>query len=106
METIIIYFFVVLLFLLLYLLNQEKKCRQTVEKQLYYYDRQRYYRQERQKIIEHYCIQYMQGKVDLETTLHNLKTNLSANSGGDNDWLKEYKRIKKILLAQQEKASD
>lgn len=102
METTIIYFFVVLSFILLYLLSNEKQRRQALEKQLNYYDRQRFYRQERQKIIEHYCRQFRQGKVDLEITLHNLETDLSANSGGDNDWLQEYKSIKKILLAEQD----
>jgi len=105
MASIISYFLVVLLFILLYLFNQEKKHRQDAEKQLYRYGRQQFYRQERQKIIEHFCIQYMQGKIDLETTIHNLETNLSANSGGDNDWLQEFKSIKKILLAPLKKAS-
>ena len=103
--TIIVFSAVAVMFAVLYLLNRERKNRQDLEKQLYYYDRQRYYRQERQKIIEHHCIQHMQGKVDLKTTLQKLENDLSAHSGGDNDWRQEYRSVQKILLAQQEKAS-
>ncbi len=105
METAIIYFLVVLLSLLLYLFNLAKIHRQELENKLYYYGRQQDYRQKRQKIIEHFCIQYMQGKIDLKTTLNHLNKELATNSGGDNDWLQEFKSIKKILLASQEKAS-
>ena len=103
MYTCIIFILVVVILCLLVVIKQEKKANKWLGKELYVANRQHHYHQQRQKVIESYCLSYFQENIDLASTLKNMEAELKLNSGGYNDWQEDYKRIERILLATQSK---
>ena len=103
MHICIIFILVVVILCLLVVIKQEKKASKWLGKELYAANRQHYYRLQRQKVIEYYCLNYFNENTDLASTLKNMEAELKLNSGGYNDWQEDYKRIERILLATQSK---
>ena len=102
METIIISAAIILILwiifhrLKIYCRRRAELKRQQVLEQ-YKNRRVEYYRQERQKILNHYRERVASGKMSLADALKDTSLLLSFNSGGEQTWQQEYADFKQEM---------